>query len=504
MTQLGLNKQYIGDGYPLCTDLPDKHFLHKGATYRLLGSDPSTTLLNDPQEWKGIAPNRLSLDSTSQLAAKICNEQHENSPCRFATQFVLDETVSCTGVECDIDEFRVIEAAPGTYYEYVRQPCVNRAFYKDAKTIRRDWSSDHYMCGEPSTTTASATCCDIGETTYSDLAGAEFFSGERVTYETASTRCSDLGKQLCINPKINEDRDCVDPTTAIGGCDNVHYWSSAPCNLYVKIDLEGSVAIVHEAVGQPEGEVQNMVNYVTKMFFRVDWITSPEDVLVDFTNQCAFMGCVITLDGFCQCAIDQVTETSAFTDGTLLAAASVEEILAAVTIGAMPPAADEAGEEVAPGVTKYPAGASLDHNTVIEIVDSNWRTHYRKNIRSLVSIGNEQKTLVMRNPVSFISVADPNRRDAQYETDAALEHYFYHPNVAPFLATRLAQRFGISSPTPRYVKTIATAFRTGLYTPEGSTTAVGSGEYGCLQATISAVLLDSESQDSSLDADPVQ
>ena len=333
------------------------------------------------------------------------------------------------------------------------------------------------------------------------------FSGERVTYDTAFTRCSDLGKRLCLNPYINIDRECDNRTTAIGGCDlYMNYWSDSPCSLYAKIDLEGSIAIVHD-VGRTEGEVRKMVNYDTKMFFRVDWITSPEDLdylLANYTHNCAVMGCELAVDGFCQCAIGQVTETTAFTNGTLLAEASVEEILSTVTIGAIPPAADEVGEEVAPGVTKYPAGASLDHNTVFEIVDSNWRTHYRKNIRSLVSIGNEQKTLVMRNPVSFISVADPNRRDAQYETDAALEHYFYHPNVAPFLATRLAQRFGISSPTPRYVKTIATAFRTGLYTPEGSTTAVGSGEYGCLQATISAVLLDSESQDSSLDADPVQ
>jgi uncharacterized protein (DUF1800 family) len=54
-------------------------------------------------------------------------------------------------------------------------------------------------------------------------------------------------------------------------------------------------------------------------------------------------------------------------------------------------------------------------------------------------------------------------RDAHYETDAALDHYFYHPNTAPFVATRLAQRFGVSNPSPGYMERIVAAFRSGSY-----------------------------------------
>jgi hypothetical protein len=36
--KLDLDKTFIGDGYPLCADLPSKQFLKKGATYRLVGS----------------------------------------------------------------------------------------------------------------------------------------------------------------------------------------------------------------------------------------------------------------------------------------------------------------------------------------------------------------------------------------------------------------------------------------------------------------------------------
>jgi cullin-associated NEDD8-dissociated protein 1 len=60
-----------------------------------------------------------------------------------------------------------------------------------------------------------------------------------------------------------------------------------------------------------------------------------------------------------------------------------------------------------------------------------------------------------------MSFADPEPRDAHYETDAALDHYFYHSNTAPFVATRLAQRFGISNPSPGYMERIVAAFRSG-------------------------------------------
>ncbi len=65
---------YIGDGYPLCVDLPPKMFLRKGATYKLLGDNPrpqafedSQDLLNDPYI------KRFVLDIDSPLRAKLCN-----------------------------------------------------------------------------------------------------------------------------------------------------------------------------------------------------------------------------------------------------------------------------------------------------------------------------------------------------------------------------------------------------------------------------------------------
>ena len=45
LPKMGLDTTYVGDGYPLCSDLPWGHFLNKGATYRLLGGQPSPELV---------------------------------------------------------------------------------------------------------------------------------------------------------------------------------------------------------------------------------------------------------------------------------------------------------------------------------------------------------------------------------------------------------------------------------------------------------------------------
>jgi cullin-associated NEDD8-dissociated protein 1 len=97
-----------------------------------------------------------------------------------------------------------------------------------------------------------------------------------------------------------------------------------------------------------------------------------------------------------------------------------------------------------------------------------------------VKVGTEFE---FRNPVHFVQFTDLNVRDAEYETEAVLDHLFFHDNTAPFVAHRLIQRFTSSNPSPRYVTVVADAFRTGTY---GGTTY--SGKYGDLGATIEAIL----------------
>lgn len=97
-------------------------------------------------------------------------------------------------------------------------------------------------------------------------------------------------------------------------------------------------------------------------------------------------------------------------------------------------------------------------------------------------------------------IGERNLRDAQYETDAVLDHYFYQNNVAPFLCVRIMQRFSFSNPSPRFVASCVKAFRTGFY--NSGSASFGSGKYGSLEAVAAAILLDREATDGAVSVDP--
>ena len=72
------------------------------------------------------------------------------------------------------------------------------------------------------------------------------------------------------------------------------------------------------------------------------------------------------------------------------------------------------------------------------------------------------------------------------------------------MAKNFIQHFGISNPSPRYVESVAYAFKNGYYTwTDGTKTAeYGSRVWGDLNATVAAIILDRESTSSVLDYDP--
>jgi uncharacterized protein (DUF1501 family) len=94
---------------------------------------------------------------------------------------------------------------------------------------------------------------------------------------------------------------------------------------------------------------------------------------------------------------------------------------------------------------------------------------------------------------------EPNQRttrDAEHETQAILDYYFNHPNVPPFFANNMIQRFVTSNPSPAYVLRVATAFKTGAYN------SFGTGSRGDLAATMAAVFLDDEATSPLSQKDP--
>ena len=78
----------------------------------------------------------------------------------------------------------------------------------------------------------------------------------------------------------------------------------------------------------------------------------------------------------------------------------------------------------------------------------------------------------------------PAGGQARANLAAALDNVFNHPNVGPFLARLLIQRFTTSNPSAAYVGRVAAAFNDN-----------GDGVRGDLQAVVRAILMDPEARD---------
>src|SRR5215471_2322312 len=75
--------------------------------------------------------------------------------------------------------------------------------------------------------------------------------------------------------------------------------------------------------------------------------------------------------------------------------------------------------------------------------------------------------------------------DIASDLKIALDTIFNHPNVGPFIATRLIQQLVTSNPSPAYVGRVAAVFNDN-----------GAGTRGDLGASVRALLLDAEARDS--------
>jgi hypothetical protein len=77
----------------------------------------------------------------------------------------------------------------------------------------------------------------------------------------------------------------------------------------------------------------------------------------------------------------------------------------------------------------------------------------------------------------------PANQTGDQDLAMALDNIFNHPNVGPFIATRLIQRLVTSNPSPGYVERVARIFNNN-----------GSGVRGDLGAVVRAILLDEEAR----------
>lgn len=84
---------------------------------------------------------------------------------------------------------------------------------------------------------------------------------------------------------------------------------------------------------------------------------------------------------------------------------------------------------------------------------------------------------------TFLGQTLPANQTIQQDLNAALDIVFNHPNVGPFVATRLIRALVTSNPTPAYIQRIAMVFNDN-----------GQGVRGDMQAVIRAILLDQEAR----------
>ena len=227
-------------------------------------------------------------------------------------------------------------------------------------------------------------------------------------------------------------------------------------------------------------------------YFKVNW---KDGIYPNIENNCAENICEV-VDTGCLCSDFEVNTKKVFKS-----IPSTKDIVTNLHVGGVPPqwydsetynlAASQSGVEV-----YQKNGEPLYGEDTIFGLTYRGEKIFLKNCKSTINVS----TYEFRNPPQFLNIAKPDTRDAMYETEAVLDHYFYHKNTAPFLATRLIQRFGISNPSPRYTKVVAQAFVKGKYKKGDKT--FGSGSYGDLGAMVAAIVLDREARDVLLDEDP--
>jgi hypothetical protein len=153
---------FIGDGFPLCADLPPRPFLRKGAKFHYLGLDSTPLLQSDPV--RSGTPVRMRLDS-SQLYEALCAKAMPSGNCTFPSTVTLPSNLLCDGLECGVDTVRVAEVGTtGVFYEFERPPCVELAFFSGGQTIfsrggPRSDIGNQPLCANPLTLAAGGACC---------------------------------------------------------------------------------------------------------------------------------------------------------------------------------------------------------------------------------------------------------------------------------------------------------------------------------------------------------
>lgn len=510
------------DAYPLCADLGDRHFLRRGARYSYLGTSPKPRQQFVSAYTSGAAILLLNR-STSALHHRLCHSGggSAGAPCNFRSEVILDASLGCDSDECDVETAVVVGvidrsdsasvASRTVYFEYVAPPCTTLTFTQGAtqrlmKGRMCGQCNPIFTCDAPESVIGGAVCCSGPNTNPTWPSGATCVHPKQaMSYPAAKARCAAEGRHVCWRFKRTQKGHCEYADGSYG----MHQWiwvgeTCAPNK--VQVDSTGLVTLVHPSSTDPA------LKEDSGNLFNVRWAEGRFPTVED--GHCSAL-CEVSTDT-CLCDVN-VTTSAVFTDGTNVPSAEI--LVSQLHIGSAAPetydvgtyvqcttsaclAADDGVEVFLFAASSPPSSSSIaafDVHTIFRVTVNATRVLHLRNKASTVTIGRDPQSPLFsfRNPPKLMKFTQPSARDAQYETTALLEHLFYHPNVAPFIATRLIQRFVSSNPSPRYTLAVSSAFATGRVGGR-----VYSGAYGDLGAALAATLLDREARSMTLDVDP--
>jgi cullin-associated NEDD8-dissociated protein 1 len=537
-----LEAGYIGDKSPLCSDLPPRPFLAKGATFRYIGNCGAGGCAFDARRH---TYNHLRLKETakpSTLFHHLCKPDASSGACTFPDEVVLSELLNCTDVECRLDSMQGVQITKGGvsgWYQFILPPCVRLAF-----TATRFWSKFSfrtvggysYQCADPLAPVASGLCCNklTGDVINTRTSTPNEHQTEYVTLATLQARCEAKNQRVCTDHSLSNGN--------IGTCREMHMWTDRPCRPQIQVRANGWINIVETPPTGGKSHASFSLNSPEK--FRIWWEGGAYPMHKDSCGE----GCTQAAGETCLCDIT-VETAAAFTDSTRVP--TVAELNAALFIGSVAPdtlnnelhsgsayrkctsaictanaevdvyfkephttrteTTSEAPSMAPTGVltaapTRLDASLLMDADTIFEYRSAiTGLPVYLRNKASAVTVGSSGFSF--RNPPHFLSLLGESKnnnpydnlaraREAEYEVEALLDHLTQHPSVAPHICKLLIQRFVTSNPSPRYVKVVASAFTTGMHA--GRTY---SGVYGDLGAAAVALITDPEARSMALDAD---
>ena len=152
---------------------------------------------SDDRAWKDADLRKIDLVESSPLYKKLCAED-SNGDCTFPGQVVLDENLVYNDTdltEYAPDTLRTVRIRTGSltiWYEYLRQPCVELAFYDDGIKINRKITNQvmqNSMCGNPQLEVAVPAC--IGPKDRAEIHC--HYQNERMSYDSAVEMCASVG-----------------------------------------------------------------------------------------------------------------------------------------------------------------------------------------------------------------------------------------------------------------------------------------------------------------------